>query len=79
MLQTLDRIEALGRLSFTFLLRTCNAYRVRDHVSTTISTLRVEFSRSQRVAPLLHVGRFPVHPIAQGLVDATFVIDVGVL
>ena len=48
-------------------------------MSTTISTLRVEFPRSQRVAPLLQVGRFPVHPIAQGLVDATFVIDVGVL
>ena len=48
-------------------------------MSTTISTLRVKFSRSQRVAPLLQVGRFPMHPIAQGLIDATFVIDVGVL
>ena len=47
-------------------------------MSTTMSTLPIEFSCSERVAPLLHVSRFPVHPIAQGLVDVTFVIDVGV-
>ena len=40
---------------------------------------RLSFTFVQCVAPLLQVGRFPVHPIAQGLVDATFVIDVGVL
>ena len=47
-------------------------------MSTSISTLCVEFFCSERVAPLLQVGHFPVHPIAQDLVDATFVIDIGV-
>ena len=73
----LFRLKVTGQvgLKLLSLLKSLRACRQ----STTISTLRVEFPRSQRVALLLQVGRFPVHPIAQGLVDATFVIDVGVL
>ena len=45
-----------------------------DHVSIATRSSTRQFPRSERVAPRLQVGRFPVDPVARDYVSSTFAI-----